>query len=74
LTGAEYEVEAGDFMGLPSVAHHLRNPFTEDLVYLAGGEHREMHVADFPGLGKRMLRFDENIQIHDLADAKPLGP
>ena len=43
IDGKEYEVGPGDFMGFlaPSVAHHLRNPFSEDLVYLAGGEHRE---------------------------------
>ena len=36
----EYEVSAGDFMGFPtpSVAHHLTNPFDEDLTYLMGGE------------------------------------
>ena len=47
---AEDEVGAGDFMGFPtpSVAHHLRNPFDEDLVYLCGGEIRDLEVAEYP--------------------------
>ena len=42
IDGHEYEVAAGDFMAFPtpSVAHHLRNPFADDLVYLMGGESR----------------------------------
>jgi hypothetical protein len=36
----------------PSVTHHLRNPGTEDLVYLMGGEHRDVEVAEFPSIGK----------------------
>src|ERR1700750_3075211 len=54
----EYEVAAGDFMAFPtpSVAHHLRNPFTERLTYLVGGENLEIDVADFPRLGKRIIR------------------
>src|SRR5215469_11539516 len=76
IDGAEYEVGPGDFMGFPtpSVAHHLRNPFPEDLLYLAGGEHRDMDVADFPKLGKRMFRFADKVEIHNLSDAKPFGP
>ena len=55
---AEYEVGPGDFMGFPtpSVAHHLRNPFDRDVVYLCGGEIVELELADFPKLGLRMIR------------------
>lgn len=55
---AQHEVGPGDFLGFPtpSVGHHLRNPFSEDLVYLSGGERREMEVADFPRHNKRMVR------------------
>jgi|SRR5271166_4268635 len=76
IDGKEYEVGAGDFMGFPtpSVAHHLRNPFTEDLVYLMGGENRGLEVADFPKLGKRMFRRENQIEIYDLADTKEFGP
>src|SRR5947199_9938684 len=49
----EFEVEPGDFMAFPApfVAHHMRNPFTEDLAYLFGGENLEYEIADFPKLG-----------------------
>jgi uncharacterized cupin superfamily protein len=76
IDGQEFEVEPGDFMAFPtpSVAHHMRNPFTEDLVYLAGGENLEYEIADFPKLGKRMLRRGQEIDIYELADTKPFGP
>lgn len=72
----EYEVGPGDFMGFPTpqVGHHLRNPYSEDLVYLAGGEHLELDVADFPKLGKRMFRHGQRSEIFDLADAQEFGP
>ena len=75
IDGEEYEVAAGDFMGFPtpSVAHHLTNPFDEDLVYLMGGETRELEIADFPDLGKRMLRRGKEIEIFDISDAKSFG-
>lgn len=73
IDGAEYEVEPGDFMGFPtpSVAHHLRNPGPDDLVYLMGGESREVEIADFPHLGKRMVRTRTGVEIFDTADAQP---
>lgn len=75
IDAQEYEVSPGDFMGFstPSVAHHLANPFEEDLVYLMGGESRDVEIADFPDLGKRMLRRGTEIEIFDVADAKPFG-
>jgi hypothetical protein len=39
-----------------------------------GGENREMETADFPKLGRRMLRNGESIEIYDTSDAKPFGP
>jgi uncharacterized cupin superfamily protein len=76
IDGREYDVGPGDFMAFPtpSVAHHLVNAGTEELVYLMGGENRDMEIADFPGLGKRMVRSGEGIQVYDIADAKPLAP
>ena len=76
IDDADYEVAAGDFMAFPTpgVAHHLRNPFEEDLVYLMGGENREIDVADFPDLGKRMFRHAKGVEIFDLDAAKTLGP
>jgi uncharacterized cupin superfamily protein len=72
----EYEVGAGDFMGFPTpaVAHHLRNPYQEGLVYLMGGENLDVEIADFPRLGKRMLRRGRDFEIYDVSDARSLGP
>jgi uncharacterized cupin superfamily protein len=76
IDDVEYEVAAGDFIGFPapSVPHLLRNPGPGDLVYLSGGENREFDVAEFPGLGKRMVRQGNHVDIYDAADAKPFGP
>lgn len=75
IDNQEYEIGAGDFMGFPtpSVAHHLRNPFEENLVYLLGGERRDVEIADFPRLKKRMFRNGEEVQIADWDDLKSLG-
>lgn len=76
IDGEELEVGPGDFMGFPtpSVAHHLRNPFGEDLVYLMGGGNLDHEIADFPKLGKRMVRHANGTDIYNLADGKPYGP
>ena len=68
----EHEVGPGDFMGFPtpSVGHHLRNPFAEDLVYLSGGERRAMEVADYPRLGKRMVRVGGAASLHAIEGAE----
>lgn len=54
----EHPVGPGDFLGYPAgtVAHHLRNPYPEDLVCLMGGERCSVEVADFPRHGKRLIR------------------
>ena len=72
----EHEVGPGDFMGFPtpSVGHHLKNPFTEDLVYLSGGERRPSEVADFPRLDKRLVRVGMNVAIYGIEDAGTMGP
>ncbi|EYF00145.1 cupin domain-containing protein [Chondromyces apiculatus] len=59
----EVEVGPGDFLGFPapSVAHHLRNPFDEELVYLSGGESKQLEVADFPRHGKSLVRRGEKM-------------
>lgn len=75
IDGDEFEVGSGDFIGFPtpSVAHHLRNTGDEDLVYLMGGENLDVEIADFPKLGKRMLRRGSTIEIYESSDAKPFG-
>jgi uncharacterized cupin superfamily protein len=76
IDGDELEVGPGDFMAFPtpSVPHHLKNPFNQDLVYLMGGENRKFDVADFPRLGKRMIKNDEKFEVYDMSSAKPFGP
>ena len=66
----EYEVQPGDFIGFPapSVAHLLRNPGPDDLVYLVGGENRDFDIAEFPKLGKRMVRRGKDAEIEDLGE------
>ena len=76
IDGAEHEVGPGDFMAFPtpSVAHQLRNPFEEDLVYLAGGERNPVEIADMPRLNKRLVRCGMKVAVQSLDDAQPLGP
>src|ERR671921_833468 len=76
IDGEEFEVSMGDFMGFPtpSVAHHLRNPYEEDLLYLVGGENRDVEVADFPRLSKRMLRRGQDVEVYEASDARSFGP
>lgn len=76
IDGEEFEVNAGDFIGFPtpSVAHHLKNTSDEDLVYLMGGENLEVEIAEFPRLGKRMLRRGDVVEIYDFSDAKSFEP
>jgi uncharacterized cupin superfamily protein len=76
IDGADYPVQAGDFMAFPapSLAHHLRNLGPEDLVYLMGGEYRDLEVATFPNLGKIMVRDGDEILIFNEADKQPFGP
>jgi uncharacterized cupin superfamily protein len=76
IDGEELEVGPGDFMAFPtpSVPHHLKNPFDQELVYLMGGESREFEIADFPRLGKRMVKSAEKFEVYDMSSAKPFGP
>ena len=70
----EFEVGPGDFMGFPTgIAHHLRNPYDEDLVYLVGGENVDIEVANFPRLGRRIIRKGEDVQVYRTSDATDFG-
>jgi len=74
IDGVEHEVGPGDFMGFatePPVAHHIRNPYDAELVYLCGAENRPFEMADYPKLGKRMLRSEGAIEIVDVKSIKP---
>ena len=72
IDGDNYEMNTGDFVAFPtpSVPHNMTNPFTDDLVYLMGGEALEHEIADFPLLDKRMVRIGEDIRIYKLSDGK----
>ena len=41
---------------------------------LVGTDVREVEVADYPRLGKRMLRLGQNVEIYDTSDARAFGP
>jgi len=73
IDGQDYELGAGDFVAFPtpSVAHQLANPFSEDLLYLMGGENRKEDIADYPTLDRRMVRLGREIAIYKLSDGKP---
>jgi len=71
-----FEVGPGDCMlfGAPSVGHHLRNPFDEELVYLMGGESAEIEIGEFPRLGKRAIFTRQGATIVDVANESPFAP
>ena len=76
IDGAEQLVGPGDFVGFPtpSPPHQLRNPFAKSLVCLIGGERRDVDIADFPRLGKRMFRRGDRMEVYDTADAEEAAP
>jgi hypothetical protein len=39
-----------------------------------GGEHKDIEIADFPELGKRVIRHPKGAEVHDLSNAAPFGP
>jgi uncharacterized cupin superfamily protein len=69
------EVGPGDFMGFPtpSVAHHLTNPYDEDLIYLMGGERSRVEVGTFPRAGKRIIFSGSGIFQVDEKDLRPMS-
>jgi uncharacterized cupin superfamily protein len=73
---SEFEVGPGDFMGFPtpSLGHHLRNPFGEDLVYLMGGERRAVEIADFPRHERRMYRNGTRVEVVDFEHIRRVTP
>jgi uncharacterized cupin superfamily protein len=76
IDGKFIEVGPGDFMGFPtpSVAHHLMNPYGEDLVYLMGGEHSGFDIGVFPRIGKRVIFHGyERIYAVDDSGVTPLS-
>lgn len=73
------EIGPGDFLGFApgGPAHNVRNTGTEDLVYLSGGENREIEVGDFPRLGLRMVRFGGiggTVSVYRMDQEVPFAP
>jgi mannose-6-phosphate isomerase-like protein (cupin superfamily) len=63
--------------GKESFVYHSHEREEEWISILAGRaivENVDIEVADFPRLGKRMIRRDTAIVIYDVADSKPFGP
>jgi uncharacterized cupin superfamily protein len=71
----ELPVGPGDFAGFApgGPGHNLRNTGAADLVYLSGGESRDLEVADFPRLGKRAVRTAKGMTLYPLAAGEPLS-
>jgi uncharacterized cupin superfamily protein len=75
IDGKDYPVFTGDFLAFPTappVAHLLRNPGPEDVVYLMGGERREMDIVDFPLQAKVMMRQQDRVETVDAKRLEPL--
>jgi uncharacterized cupin superfamily protein len=73
---AAHEVGPGDFLGFPpGVAHHVRNTGGEDLHFLEGGEIiPDVEVADFPRLGRRLVRFGARFAVYPIGAEVPFLP
>jgi uncharacterized cupin superfamily protein len=76
VADAEHEVGPGDFLGFPpGVAHHLRNEGREELHYVVGGEvFPDVEVAEFPRLGRLLVRCGPRLAVHAKDAALPFLP
>jgi uncharacterized cupin superfamily protein len=74
IDGVLHEVGPGDFMGFtaPGPAHHLANPYTEDLVYLMGGETGRLDIGHFPKLGRKIVFGPSGLFAAEDKDLKPM--
>lgn len=70
----ELEVTAGDFLGFtaPSLPHSMKNPFEEDLVYLMGGERKDIEIVDYPRIRKRLHRISGLRNVVDMSDIESI--
>jgi uncharacterized cupin superfamily protein len=69
-------VGPGDFLGFPpGTAHLLRNVGDGDLHFLEGGEViPDVEVADFPRLGRRMVRYGRHVSVYPVSAEIPFLP
>lgn len=72
----DHQVGPGDFLGFPpGVSHHLRNESGERLLFLEGGEViPDVEVADFPRLGRRLVRTGRRVAAYPLDAEIPFLP
>jgi uncharacterized cupin superfamily protein len=72
----EHDVGAGDFLGFPpGVSHLVRDGAGEDLHVLVGGEViLDVEVADFPALGRRLVRTGARLAVYPLDAEVPFLP
>jgi uncharacterized cupin superfamily protein len=70
-----FEVGPGDFMGFtaPGAAHHLTNPYEEDLVYLMGGERSGLDIGHFPRLKRRIVYSRTGINAVEDSALQPMA-
>lgn len=71
-----FDVSTGDFVGFPrgTFAHHVRNPNDEELVYLCGGERRDLDIVDYPAAGRRAVRIGHEVKVYPRRAGEPLFP
>lgn len=76
IGGETFEVAPGDFVGFPAgtFAHHVRNPHAEELVYLCGGERRDLDVIDYPAAARRFVRIGREVKVYPASAGEPLVP
>ena len=58
------EIGPGDCISCPAatgIAHQIANPFAEDLIYLAIGNHEPNEVCTYPDNGKIFIRSQQTI-------------
>jgi uncharacterized cupin superfamily protein len=76
IADESYEIGPGDFVGFPpgSYAHNVRNPDSKDLVYLCGGDRRDVDVVDYPAAGRRVVRVGGEMTVYPARAGEPLFP
>jgi uncharacterized cupin superfamily protein len=75
VDGGTHEIGPGDFLGYPpGTGHHLRNGGDRDLLFLEGGEAiPDVEVADFPRLGRRMVRIGNRVAVYPVTAEIPFA-
>jgi uncharacterized cupin superfamily protein len=76
INGEELEVGPGDFIAFPtpSVPHHLKNPFDQEIVYLMGVKTGSLTSQIFLVWANGWSRAERKFEVYDLSNAKPFGP